>query len=79
MDGFGVIILLSRSGFEADKLDDFKGLNDHSVLQTVIGAGLTWLAVVIFLYHQCLYITCASNSCTLTRQEIHTPLKPARI
>ncbi len=30
MGGFGVIILLSRSGFEADKLDDFKGLNDRS-------------------------------------------------
>jgi NADH-quinone oxidoreductase subunit N len=28
--GFGMIILLSRSGFEADRLDDFKGLNDRS-------------------------------------------------
>ena len=28
--GFGMIILLSRAGFEADKLDDFKGLNDRS-------------------------------------------------
>lgn len=28
--GFGMIILLSRSGFEADKLDDFKGLNERS-------------------------------------------------
>ena len=27
---FGMIILLSRSGFEADKLSDFKGLNDRS-------------------------------------------------
>ncbi len=27
---FGMIILLSRAGFEADKLDDFKGLNDRS-------------------------------------------------
>ena len=27
---FGMILLLSRSGFEADKLDDFKGLNDRS-------------------------------------------------
>lgn len=27
---FGVIILLSRAGFEADKLDDFKGLNERS-------------------------------------------------
>lgn len=28
--GFGMIILLSRSGFEADTLDDFKGLNARS-------------------------------------------------
>lgn len=28
--GFGMIILLSRAGFEADKLDDFKGLNNRS-------------------------------------------------
>ena len=28
--GFAMIILLSRSGFEADQLDDFKGLNDRS-------------------------------------------------
>ena len=28
--GFGMIILLSRKGFEADKLDDFKGLNERS-------------------------------------------------
>ncbi|NOX08586.1 MAG: NADH-quinone oxidoreductase subunit NuoN [Gammaproteobacteria bacterium] len=28
--GFGIIILLSRRGFEADQLDDFKGLNDRS-------------------------------------------------
>lgn len=27
---FGMIILLSRSGFEADTLDDFKGLNERS-------------------------------------------------
>ncbi|MDH3526613.1 MAG: NADH-quinone oxidoreductase subunit NuoN [Gammaproteobacteria bacterium] len=28
--GFGMIILLSRAGFEADRLDDFKGLNGRS-------------------------------------------------
>lgn len=28
--GFGVIILLSRAGYEADSLDDFRGLNDRS-------------------------------------------------
>lgn len=30
MGGFGMIILLSRAGFEADQLEDFKGLNDRS-------------------------------------------------
>lgn len=30
MGGFGMIILLSRAGFEADNLEDFKGLNDRS-------------------------------------------------
>jgi NADH-quinone oxidoreductase subunit N len=30
LGGFGMIILLSRAGFEADKLDDFKGLNGRS-------------------------------------------------
>jgi len=72
--GFGMILMLSRAGFEADRLDDFKGLNDRSpwfalmmlilmfsmagvpptvgfyaklaVLQSVVGVGLTWLAVV---------------------------------
>jgi NADH-quinone oxidoreductase subunit N len=28
--GFGMIILLSRAGFEADTLEDFKGLNERS-------------------------------------------------
>jgi NADH-quinone oxidoreductase subunit N len=30
MGGFGMILLLSRAGFEADKLEDFKGLNERS-------------------------------------------------
>jgi len=30
LGGFGMIIMLSRSGFEADKIDDFKGLNERS-------------------------------------------------
>jgi NADH-quinone oxidoreductase subunit N len=30
MGGFGMIILLSRAGFEADRLEDFKGLNQRS-------------------------------------------------
>lgn len=34
---FGVIIIMSRKGFEADKLDDYKGLNQRS----------PWLAVMM--------------------------------
>jgi NADH-quinone oxidoreductase subunit N len=30
MAGFGMVILLSRKGFEAENLDDFKGLNQRS-------------------------------------------------
>jgi len=75
---FGMIILLSRRGFEAEKLDDFKGLNQRSpwfafvmllimfsmtgvpplvgfyaklvVLQSVIEAGLVWLAALGVLF-----------------------------
>jgi NADH-quinone oxidoreductase subunit N len=30
LGGFGMILLLSRSGFESDQLEDFKGLNERS-------------------------------------------------
>lgn len=30
LGGFGMVILLSRAGFEADKLDDYRGLNERS-------------------------------------------------
>src|SRR5262249_48603492 len=30
LGSFGMILLLSRAGFEADKLDDFRGLNARS-------------------------------------------------
>jgi NADH-quinone oxidoreductase subunit N len=30
LTGFGIVLLLSREGFEADRLDDFKGLNQRS-------------------------------------------------
>jgi NADH-quinone oxidoreductase subunit N len=74
---FGVIMLLSRAGFEAEMLDDFKGLNRRnpwyafmtlllmfsmagipptvgiyaklSVLQAVLSAGYTWLAILAVL------------------------------
>jgi NADH-quinone oxidoreductase subunit N len=39
LGGFGIIMLLSREGFEADKLDDFKGLNQRS----------PWLAFIMLL------------------------------
>ena len=74
LGGFGMIMLLSRQGFEAENLEDYKGLNARSpwyafimliimfsmagvppflgfwgklvVLQEVIAADLTWLAIV---------------------------------
>lgn len=30
LGGFGIVILMSRAGFEADQLDDYKGLNQRS-------------------------------------------------
>jgi len=78
LGGFGMVILLSRAGFEADRLEDFKGLNQRSpwfafimlilmismagipvsvgfwaklaVLQALIRADMTWLAVVAVLF-----------------------------
>jgi NADH-quinone oxidoreductase subunit N len=75
---FGMVLLLARQGFEADKIADFKGLNARSpwfagmmamlmfslagvppfigfwaklgVIQAVLGAGYTWLAVVAVLF-----------------------------
>jgi NADH-quinone oxidoreductase subunit N len=74
---FGAILLLSRNGFEADKLDDLKGLNQRNpwyafivmlvmfslagvpltigffakltVIESIIGVGYYWLAVVAVL------------------------------
>lgn len=74
LGSFGIVILLSRRGFEADNLEDIKGLNQRSpwfafvmlllmfslagipptagfyaklaVLQAVVNAGMTWLAVL---------------------------------
>lgn len=75
---FGIIMLLSRKGFEAENLEDFKGLNQRSpwfalvmlllmfslagippmmgfyaklsVIQAVLGAGQTWLAVLAVVF-----------------------------
>lgn len=73
LGGFGMILLLARQGYEAEQLDDLRGLNDRSpvmafvflllmfsmagipftlgfwaklaVLQAIVGAGFTGLAV----------------------------------
>ncbi len=78
LGAFGMIMLLSRVGFEADNLNDFKGLNQRSpwlaflmlllmfsmagvpptvgfyakfsVLNAVVQAGHTWLAIVAVLF-----------------------------
>ena len=78
LGSFGMIMLLSRRGFEADRLEDLKGLNQRNpwyaflmlllmfslagvpptigfyaklaVLQAVMNAGYTWLAVVAVMF-----------------------------
>lgn len=78
LGSFGMIILLSRAGFEAENLEDFKGLNERSpwfaammailmfsmagvppflgfwakfaVFESVVRAGMVWLAVVGVLF-----------------------------
>ena len=78
LGAFGMILLLSRAGFEAEEIDDFRGLNRRSpwfaaimmilmfsmagvpffvgffakfaVLQAVVAANLTWLAVYAVLF-----------------------------
>jgi NADH-quinone oxidoreductase subunit N len=39
LGGFGMILLLSRKGFEADRIEDFKGLNDRN----------PWFAFILML------------------------------
>jgi NADH-quinone oxidoreductase subunit N len=36
LGAFGIMLLLSRAGFEADKLEDFKGLNQRSPLYALL-------------------------------------------
>ncbi len=78
LGSFGMIMLMARTGFEGEALEDFRGLNrrnpwfawmtliimfslagipptvgfiaKYAVLQAVVGAGLTWLAVVAVLF-----------------------------
>jgi len=78
LGGFGMVILLSRAGFEADSLEDFKGLSARNpwfaavmlmlmfsmagvppfvgfwaklaVIQAILHAGHTWLAVAAVLF-----------------------------
>jgi NADH-quinone oxidoreductase subunit N len=78
LGSFGMVLLLSRAGFEAENLDDFKGLNARSpwyafimlllmfslagvpptvgfyaklsVLQPLLAADMTWLAVAAVLF-----------------------------
>ena len=78
LGSFGMVLLLSRAGFEAENLEDFKGLNARnpwyafimlllmfslagvpptvgfyaklSVLQPLLAADMTWLAVVAVLF-----------------------------
>jgi NADH-quinone oxidoreductase subunit N len=78
LGSFGMVMLLSRAGFEAENLDDFKGLNARnpwyafimlllmfslagvpptvgfyaklSVLQPLLAADMTWLAVAAVLF-----------------------------
>jgi NADH-quinone oxidoreductase subunit N len=78
LGGFGMIVWFARAGFEADRLEDFKGLNRRSpwhaflmlllmfsmagvpplagfyakllVIQSVIAAGMIWLAVAAVLF-----------------------------
>ncbi len=40
LGGFGIVILLSRKGFEADQLDDYKGLHERS----------PWFAAMLLLF-----------------------------
>jgi NADH-quinone oxidoreductase subunit N len=78
LGGFAMIVLLGHSGFEADRIDDFRGLNERNpwyaflmlilmmsmagvppflgfwakwwVLQELVAAGMTWLAVVAVIF-----------------------------
>ncbi len=78
LGGFGMILALARAGFEAERLEDFKGLNQRSpwhaflmlllmfsmagvpplagfyakllVIQSVIAAGMVWLAIAAVLF-----------------------------
>jgi len=50
LGAFGMILLMSRDGFEADELDDLGFWAKLYVLQAVVSIGYTWLAVVAVLF-----------------------------
>src|SRR5438309_2337202 len=78
LGAFGMVVLLSRAGFEAERIEDFRGLNGRrpwfafimlllmfslagipptvgfyaklSVLQSVLGTGQVWLALVAVMF-----------------------------
>ncbi len=78
LGSFGLVVYLSQNGYEAEHLDDFKGLNSRhpwlaalmailmfsmagippfvgfyaklSILQSLVGAGFLWLAVVAVMF-----------------------------
>jgi len=78
LGGFAMIVLLGHADFEADRIEDFRGLNERSpwyaflmlilmmsmagvppflgfwakwwVLQEIVAAGMTWLAVVAIIF-----------------------------
>ncbi|HSQ04085.1 MAG TPA: NADH-quinone oxidoreductase subunit N, partial [Burkholderiales bacterium] len=104
---FGMILLLSRAGFEAENLDDFKGLNQRNpwyafmmlllmfsmagipptvgfyaklaVLQAVLDAGYTWLAVlaVVFAVVGAFYYIRVVKLMYFDAPQDATPLVPA--
>lgn len=66
---FGMIILLSRAGFEADRLDDFKGLNQrspwHAFLMLVLMFSMAGVPPTAGFYAKLLVIQAAVGADTL--------------
>jgi NADH-quinone oxidoreductase subunit N len=62
---FGIVLLLSRQGFESDQLDDFKGLNQRSpwwaFIMLLVKFSLAGLPPTIGFYAKFMVITEAVN------------------